>query len=199
MTRRRHFALPIVALIATATLFAGACSSDSKADKKETTTTTKSKSDSGDSTSTTVSAEDFDKTIAAANKALKDANGDPCKVISAITAMGSAMSDAKTTDQRKQATGVAVAAIHALADAAPANLKTEADQLNQAADAIAKEGKETNYSDDFMKEPKAISAESGYNDAMTAISSDFMTKCGGATGSGNGGAGSSEPSTTEAK
>lgn len=118
------------------------------------------------------------------------------RALSGVTKISVPMSDAKTTEQRKQATEIAVSAIKALADAAPANLKAEADKLSQAADAIAKEGKETNYSDDFMKEPKAISAESGYNDAMTAISSDFMTKCGGATGSGSGG---SAPSTTEAK
>ena len=130
MPSRRTLALPLVALLTVFTLFAGACSSDDKADdSKKTTTTEKSGKDGKDSeskTTSTMSNGDFTAGIKKIQADLDAAGDDPCKVIAAFQSVGSAMGAPSNTDQRRQVTELAVVFYNKVADVAPKELAAEA-------------------------------------------------------------------------
>jgi hypothetical protein len=187
MSRRRTVLLPFIALMAVIALVAGACGGDDKADddkKKSTTTTEKSTetTDAGDdATTTTVSDADFEASVTKAKDALDEAGTDPCKVMETFETLGMSVGNPSNTEQRKQATALAVAFYLALADAAPDDLKAEADQVRATVEEIEKEGEESNYSEEFLNEPEAIKNDSSFNDASGKIMTAFTTQCGATT------------------
>lgn len=181
MSRRRNILLPFVALLAAFAFVAGACGGDDdKADDDKKTTTTEKKSDSdsdeGD-TSTTVSDADFEKAVAQAKDALADAADDPCKVMQTFETSGMEIGNPSNTEQRKQATELAVAFYLALADAAPDDLSAEADQIRETVKKIEKEGEESNWSEEFLNEPEAIKGDASFNEASGKIMTAFTTQC----------------------
>lgn len=180
MSSSRKLALPLVAVLAALTLVVGACSSDDSSDDKKTTTTEKSGKDSGsdkeDGTTTTVSEDDYTKAMETARGTLKDAGDDPCKVMQAFQSVGSTLGEPFSPAQREQATMLAVDFYKALADAAPDDLSAEADQVRTSVEEIVKEGKESDWSEDFFNSPKAVSDEK-FTNATTKILEAFTTKC----------------------
>jgi hypothetical protein len=187
MSRRRTILLPFIALLAMFALVAGACGGgDDKADdsdKKETTTTTeKADGDDGDDqTTTTVSDADFESSVQEAKDALEDAGTDPCKVMETFETLGMSIGNPSNTEQRKQATELAVAFYLALADAAPSDLSAEADQVRSTVEKIQQEGEESNYSEEFLNEPQAIKDDASFNEASGKIMTAFTTQCGAST------------------
>ncbi len=184
MSVRRSFLLPFVALLALVALVAGACSSDDSSDgdkdKKETTTTAKKSDSDSDTTETTeaMSDDDFSAAVESAKKSLDEADGDPCKLMDTFQSLGSTMGNPANTDQRKQTTELALAFYTALADAAPDELKSDADKVRTSVEAIEKEGEETNWSEEFMAEPEAVKNDPSFTESTTAILTKFTEQCG---------------------
>lgn len=182
---RRSIALPLVALLAALTLLAGACGGDSKAeDSKKTTTTEKTGGKSkGSETTTTMSNKDFEAGLSKAQASIKDAGNDPCKLMEAFQSIGMSMGTPSNTDQRKGATLLALSFYRSIADAAPQELAAEAAVIRKTADKIEQEGKDSNWSEEFMKSPKSIEGDKSFETASTKLMTDISTKCGPKTGS----------------
>lgn len=196
MPSRRTLALPLVALLTAFTLFAGACSSDDKADDTKKTTTTEKNGKSSDSeTTTTMSDADFSAGIKKIQTGLDDAGDDPCKVIQAFQSVGSAMGAPSNTAQRRQVTELAVVFYKKVADVAPKDLSSEADTLRKTAGKIEQEGKDANWSEEFMKSPKSIENDKAFEEASMKIMTSISQSCGGPGGTGEP---SGAPSTTAA-
>jgi hypothetical protein len=186
MSRRRTILLPFIALVAVIALVTGACGGDDSAgDDSEKTTTTAEEStttaDDGsgeDAPTTTVSDADFEASVTEAKEALAAAGDDPCKVMETFESLGMSIGNPTNRDQRKQATELAVAFYVALADAAPADLAEQADQIRATVEKIEQEGEETDYSEEFLNEPEAIKNDTTFNDASGKIMTAFSTQCG---------------------
>ncbi|UDY34753.1 hypothetical protein [Dermatobacter hominis] len=184
MSRRRTLFLPLIALMAVFALVAGACGGDDKADdeagsKKKTTTTTEKATDTteeGDVTTTTVSDADFETAVDEAKTQLAEAGDDPCKVIEQFRTLGTSIANPSNAAQREQATGLAVAFYLALADAAPAELSAEADQIRATVEKIEDEGKEKGYTEEFLSKPESV--DEAFNDNTNKILTAFTTQCG---------------------
>ena len=198
MPSRRTLALPLVALLTAFTLFAGACSSDDKADDTKKSTTTEKDGKSSDSeTTTTMSDADFSAGIKKIQTGLKDAGDDPCKVIEAFQSVGSAMGAPSNTDQRRQVTELAVEFYNKVADVAPKDLATQAETLRKVADKIEQEGKEANWSEEFMKSPKSIENDKAFEEASMTIMTSISQSCGGPAGTDKGTGGAEAGGATE--
>ena len=182
MSTPRKLALPAVAVLAALTFLVGACSSDDSSDGKKTTTTEKSDkgsdsgTDDGDQSTTTMSDGDFEKSMDTARNSLKEAGDDPCKVMQTFQSVGASIGEPSSPAQREQATMLAVDFYKALAESAPDDLSAEADQVRTSVEAIVKEGKESNWSEEFFNSPKAVSDEK-FNEATTKILESFTQKC----------------------
>lgn len=170
---RSRFLLPLLAVLAMLTSVAGACSSDKKADETKKTTTTEQDA----ATTTTVSDATFAATVDEARKQLEAAGTDPCKVIAVYQSAGTSMNNPATTAQRKEATALAVSFFNALADAAPKDLAAEAATIHKVSGQLEQEGKDTNWSSEFMKGPKSITQNKDFEQAATKVSSEIARTC----------------------
>lgn len=183
MPTPRKLVLSLVAVVAATAFVVGACSSDDSSDAKKTTTTEKSdsgkKSDTDETTQAprpTVDDAEFKSQMDKARSSLKGAGDDPCKVMETFQSVGAGLGDPSTPAQRKEATLLAVDFYKALADAAPDDLSSEADQVRTSVDAILKEGEDSNWSEDFFNSPEAVKDDK-FNAATTKILEAFTTKC----------------------
>ncbi len=182
MSVRRTVLIPFLALLAALTLVAGACSSGDKSDEGsiKTATTEKAEGDdtgSTDTTEATKSDEEFSAAIDDARQQIKDAEGDPCKVIETFQSLGSSLGTPTSADQRKQTTELAIDFYTALADAAPEDLSAEADQVRSTVKEIQKEGEESNWSEEFMTEPKAVKDNEAFTEATTKLLTTLSSGC----------------------
>lgn len=194
MSPRRTLVLPVVALVAAVTLLAGACGSDDNSADKKTTTTEKSSAGRNgyDGPTTTISAAEFSAGIKKGQDEIAAAGNDPCKVMEAFQTVSMSMGAPTTKDQRKQAALLALQFYRAIADAAPAELSSEAGVLRKTADKIEAEGEKENWSEEFMKSPKAITDNKDFETASTKLMTTLGAKCSpssGAAGTDGTGAG----------
>ncbi len=174
MPRLRTATLPLVALVAVGALLLGACSSDDDASSKKTTTT-EAKGGSK-STTTTISKEEWDSKFAAAKGKVDDAKGDVCQLLAVSTGLDD-LPNPTTAAQGKDAVDLLVTLLNDIADTAPPENAQAAAAIRKTADAMRKEGEDSNYSDKFLAGPKALE-DSEFGSAMQTFSSVAQTKCG---------------------
>lgn len=181
MSRRRSLILPFVALVAAVALFTGACSSDKKADDTKKSTTTEKTSKQDPASTTTISDQEFSAQIETANKALDAAGEDPCKVLSSITSTLGRGGEPTNAKQREEFARLIIRGYRVIAATAPKDLASDAATLDAGLDKLEKEGTQTNWSEDFLKEPKSIDEKT--QKAMTSLMSSIQKSCTPATGS----------------